>query len=286
MLLGRYLEAKARGRASEAIRSLMGLRPATARVLRGGEQLDVPVDDIVVGDLVVVRPGEKIAVDGEVVEGRSSVDEAMLTGESAWVEKGPGSAVFGATINNTGVLTFRATGVGADTMLSRIVTLVEEAQASRAPIQRLADVVSAYFVPAVVLTAATVFAVWLAFGPEPAHLYAMLTSVAVLIIACPCAMGLATPTAVMVGTGKGAEYGILFRSAEALERAHKVDVVVLDKTGTLTAGKPSVTDVVSRERGPRRAAESGRVGGGRLRAPAGCGDSRGRGRARPGPAII
>ena len=245
VLLGRYLEAKARGRASEAIRSLMGLRPATARVLRGGEQLDLPVDDIVVGDLVVVRPGEKIAVDGEVVEGRSSVDEAMLTGESAWVEKGPGSAVFGATINNTGVLTFRATGVGADTMLSRIVTLVEEAQASRAPIQRLADVVSAYFVPAVVLTAATVFAVWLAFGPEPAHLYAMLTSVAVLIIACPCAMGLATPTAVMVGTGKGAEYGILFRSAEALERAHKVDVVVLDKTGTLTAGKPSVTDVVA-----------------------------------------
>ena len=247
VLLGRYLEAKARGRASEAIRSLMGLQPATARVLRGGEQLDVPVDDIVVGDLVVVRPGEKIAVDGEVVEGRSTVDEAMLTGESAWVEKGPGSAVFGATLNNTGALTFRATGVGADTMLSRIVTLVEEAQASRAPIQRLADVVSAYFVPAVVLTAATVFAVWLAFGPEPAHLYAMLTSVAVLIIACPCAMGLATPTAVMVGTGKGAEYGILFRSAEALERAHKVDVVVLDKTGTLTAGKPSVTDVVSRE---------------------------------------
>ncbi len=247
VLLGRYLEAKARGRASEAIRSLMGLQPATARVYRGGEQLDVPVDDIVVGDLVVVRPGEKIAVDGEVVEGRSSVDEAMLTGESAWVEKGSGSAVFGATINNAGVLTFRATGVGADTMLSRIVTLVEEAQASRAPIQRLADVVSAYFVPAVVLTAATVFAVWLAFGPEPAHLYAMLTSVAVLIIACPCAMGLATPTAVMVGTGKGAEYGILFRSAEALERAHKVDVVVLDKTGTLTAGKPSVTDVVSRD---------------------------------------
>ena len=246
VLLGRYLEAKARGRASEAIRSLMGLQPATARVNRGGEQVDVPVDDIVVGDLVVVRPGEKIAVDGEVVEGRSSVDEAMLTGESAWVEKGPGSAVFGATLNNTGALTFRATGVGADTMLSRIVALVEEAQASRAPIQRLADVVSAYFVPAVVLTAATVFAVWLAFGPEPAHLYAMLTSVAVLIIACPCAMGLATPTAVMVGTGKGAEYGILFRSAEALERAHKVDVVVLDKTGTLTAGKPSVTDVVAR----------------------------------------
>ena len=249
VLLGRYLEAKARGRASEAIRALMGLQPATARVNRGGEQLDVPVDDIVVGDLVVVRPGEKIAVDGEVVEGRSSVDEAMLTGESAWVEKGPGSAVFGATLNNTGVLTFRATGVGADTMLSRIVALVEEAQASRAPIQRLADVVSAYFVPAVVLTAATVFAVWLAFGPDPAHLYAMLTSVAVLIIACPCAMGLATPTAVMVGTGKGAEYGILFRSAEALERAHKVDVVVLDKTGTLTAGKPSVTDVVARDVG-------------------------------------
>ena len=247
VLLGRYLEAKARGRASEAIRSLMGLQPATARVYRGGEQLDVPVDDIVVGDLVVVRPGEKIAVDGEVVEGRSSVDEAMLTGESAWVEKGPGSAVFGATLNNTGALTFRATGVGADTMLSRIVTLVEEAQASRAPIQRLADVVSAYFVPAVVLTAATVFAVWLAFGPDPAHLYAMLTSVAVLIIACPCAMGLATPTAVMVGTGKGAEYGILFRSAEALERAHKVDVVVLDKTGTLTEGLPAVTDVVSRD---------------------------------------
>ena len=245
VLLGRYMEAKARGRASEAIRSLMDLQPATARVTRGGEHVDVPVEEIEIGDLVLVRPGEKVAVDGEVVEGRSSVDEAMLTGESAWVEKGPGSAVYGATLNNTGALTFRATGVGADTMLARIVALVEEAQASRAPIQRLADVVSAYFVPAVVVTAAIVFAVWLVFGPAPAHLYAMLTTVAVLIIACPCAMGLATPTAVMVGTGKGAEHGILFRSAEALERAHKVDVVVLDKTGTLTAGKPSVTDVLS-----------------------------------------
>ena len=245
VLLGRYMEAKARGRASEAIRSLMDLQPATARVIRDGEHVDVPVEDIAVGDLVLVRPGEKVAVDGEVVEGRSSVDEAMLTGESAWVEKGPGSVVYGATLNNTGVLTFRATGVGADTMLARIVALVEEAQASRAPIQRLADVVSAYFVPTVVVTAALVFVVWLAFGPAPAHLYAMLTTVAVLIIACPCAMGLATPTAVMVGTGKGAEHGILFRSAEALERVHKVDVVVLDKTGTLTAGKPSVTDIAA-----------------------------------------
>ena len=244
VLLGRYLEARARGRASEAIRSLMDLQPATARVIRDGEHVDVPVEDIAVGDLVLVRPGEKVAVDGEVVEGRSSVDESMLTGESAWVEKGPGSAVYGATLNNTGVLTFRATGIGGDTMLARIVALVEEAQASRAPIQRLADLVSAYFVPAVVVTAALVFAVWLVFGPDPAHLYAMLTTVAVLIIACPCAMGLATPTAVMVGTGKGAEHGILFRSAEALERAHKVDVVVLDKTGTLTVGKPSVTDVL------------------------------------------
>ena len=245
VLLGRYMEAKARSRASDAIRSLMELQPPTARVLRNGEPVDVPVDEVAVGDLVIVRPGEKIAVDGEVVDGRSSVDESMLTGESAWVDKSPGDTVYGATLNNAGALTYRATGVGADTMLARIVALVEEAQASRAPIQRLADLVSAYFVPAVVLVAVGVFAVWLVLGPEPAHLYAMLTAVAVLIIACPCAMGLATPTAVMVGTGKGAEHGILFRSAESLERAHKVDVVALDKTGTLTAGRPSVTDVVA-----------------------------------------
>ncbi len=243
VLLGRYLEAKARSRASNAIRSLMELQAKTARVVRGGEQIDVSIDDLVVGDAVVVRPGEKIPVDGEVVEGHSSIDESMLTGESVPVEKSPGSAVYGATLNGTGSFTFRATKVGRDTMLSQIVSLVEEAQGSKAPIQRLADLISAYFVPTVTLASLGVFVLWLALGPAPSHVYAILTAVAVLIIACPCAMGLATPTAVMVGTGKGAEHGILFRSAEALERAHKIDAVVLDKTGTLTMGKPSVTDL-------------------------------------------
>ena len=245
VLVGRFLEARAKGRASNAIKALIGLQAKTARVVRDGEQVDVPLEDVVEGDIVVVRPGEKIATDGEMVDGVSWVDESMLTGESMPVEKRPGERVFGATINTTGSFTFRTTRIGRDTVLSQIITLVEEAQGSKAPIQRLADLIASYFVPVVIGVAAAVFAVWFVFGPEPTYVYSMLTAVAVLIIACPCAMGLATPTAIMVGTGKGAEQGILIRNAEALETAHKVRVVVLDKTGTLTTGKPVVTDVLT-----------------------------------------
>jgi Cu+-exporting ATPase len=244
VLLGRFLEARAKGRASNAIRSLMGLQAKSARVVRDGEQVDVPLEEVVKGDLVVVRPGEKVATDGELVDGLSWIDESMLTGESAPVEKRPGDGVIGATINTTGGFTYRATKVGRDSMLAQIVRLVEEAQGSKAPIQRLADLIASYFVPVVILVAAAVFGIWFVLGPEPTYLYAMLTAVAVLIIACPCAMGLATPTAIMVGTGKGAENGILIRNAEALETAHKVEVVVLDKTGTLTTGHPTLTDVL------------------------------------------
>ncbi len=243
VLLGRFFEARAKSRASNAIKALMGLQPKTARVSRDGEFVDIPIDDLVAGDVVLVRPGEKIPVDGELVDGVSAVDESMLTGESALVDKEVGSEVYGATINATGSFTFRATKVGRQTMLSNIIRLVEEAQGSKAPIQRLADMISSYFVPAVIGAAAVVFMIWLVLGPTPSYVTAILTSVAVLIIACPCAMGLATPTAIMVGTGKGAENGILIRSAEALERAHKTQVVVLDKTGTLTKGAPSVTDI-------------------------------------------
>ena len=245
VLLGRYLEARAKGRTSSAMRALMDLRPKTALVVRDGHELDMPVEDVVSGDVVLVKPGQRVAVDGEVVEGISWVDESMLTGESAPVEKSPGTLVYGAAVNTTGSFTFRATKTGKDTVLSQIIRLVEEAQGSKAPIQRLADVIAAYFVPAVIAVAAGVFAIWYVFGPEPTYVYAVLTAVAVLIIACPCAMGLATPTAIMVGTGKGAEHGILIRSAEALERAHKIQVVVLDKTGTLTTGKSTVTDIVA-----------------------------------------
>ena len=245
VLLGRYLEARAKSRASNAIRTLMGLQPSTARVVRDGSDVDVPSGDVLPEDLVLVRPGERVAVDGRVIEGSSWVDESMLTGESTPVEKSAGARVFGATLNTTGSFTFRATGVGKETVLSQIVRLVEEAQGSKAPVQRMADVVASYFVPVVIVAAAGAFGFWYLFGPSPAHVYAMLTAVAVLIIACPCALGLATPTAIMVGTGKGAELGILIRSAEALERAHKVQVVVLDKTGTLTTGEPAVTDIVT-----------------------------------------
>jgi Cu+-exporting ATPase len=244
ILLGRYLEAKAKGRTSEAIRRLVGLQARTARVVRDGTEADVPVEDVAVGDTVVVRPGEKIPVDGIVLEGFSTVDESMITGESMPVEKAAGSEVIGATINRTGTFRFRATRVGRDTALAQIIRLVEEAQGSKAPIQRLADRVAAYFVPAVIAIALVTAAVWLAFGPQPALTYALLNFVAVLIIACPCALGLATPTAIMVGTGRGAEAGILIRGGEALETAHKITAVVLDKTGTLTRGQPSVTDVV------------------------------------------
>jgi Cu+-exporting ATPase len=252
--LGKYLEARAKGRTSEAIKKLMGLRARTAHVFREGAELEVLADDVHVGDMVIVRPGEKLPVDGVVVEGRSTVDESMLTGESLPVAKGPGDPVVGATINKQGLLKFEATRVGRETALAQIIRLVEEAQGSKAPIQKLADQVSAVFVPAVIAIAAITFLGWYFLGPvyfpnssESAFTIAMINAVAVLVVACPCAMGLATPTAVMVGTGKGAEIGILFRSSEALERAGRVTVIALDKTGTITRGQPAVTDVVVRD---------------------------------------
>ena len=251
--VGKFLEARAKGRTSEAIKKLMGLRAKTARVVRDGAEIEIPADDVVVGDVVVVKPGEKIPVDGVVVEGRSSVDESMITGESLPAEKGPGDAVVGATLNKLGRLKFEATKVGKETALSQIIRLVEEAQGSKAPIQKLADQVSSIFVPAVILIAAATFLVWYFLIPispgAELNLFtrALINMVAVLVIACPCAMGLATPTAVMVGTGKGAEMGILFKSSEALERAGRLTTVVLDKTGTITKGQPAVTDVVVSE---------------------------------------
>ena len=246
--LGKFLEARAKGRTSEAIKKLMGLRAKTARVVRSGLETEVPVDEVLVGDVVLVRPGEKIPVDGSVIEGRSAVDESMLTGESLPVEKGPGDPVIGATLNKLGILKFEATKVGKETALAQIVRLVEEAQGSKAPIQKLADQVSAIFVPVVLAIAAITFLAWYFLVPETwgggDFTTALINMVAVLVIACPCAMGLATPTAVMVGTGKGAELGILFRNSEALERAGNVSVVVLDKTGTITKGQPAVTDTV------------------------------------------
>jgi Cu+-exporting ATPase len=244
ILLGRFLEARARSHTSDAIRRLINLAPRTARIVRDGAELDVPVAEVRVGDLVRVRPGETIAVDGVVTEGASGADESMITGESLPVAKHADDLVVGGTLNTTGTLTFRATRVGADTVLAKIIRLVSEAQGSRAPIQRLADVVTGYFVPAVLGLASLTFVVWFFFGPAPAFNLALLNTVAVLIIACPCALGLATPTSIMVGTGKGAEAGILFRNAEALERLGSVKAVVIDKTGTLTEGKPRVTDIV------------------------------------------
>jgi len=246
ILLGRLLEARAKGRTNEAIKKLAGLQAKTARVMRDGEEVDVPVENVEIGDFVVVRPGEKIAVDGLVLSGESAVDESMITGESIPVTKREGDEVIGATINTSGAFRFEATKVGEDTALHQIMRMVEEAQGSKAPIQRLADQISAVFVPAVIGVAAVTFLVWLLFGPEPALTFALLNTVAVLIIACPCAMGLATPTSIMVGTGKGAEAGILIKGGEALEGAHKLDTVVLDKTGTLTKGRPELTDVVTR----------------------------------------
>ena len=250
ILLGRVLEAAARGRTSEAIKRLMGLRAKTARVVRDGVEQDIPLDAVQVGDLVVVRPGEKIPVDGTVQDGASTVDESMLTGESLPVEKRPGDPVVGATLNRTGTFRFVATKVGAETVLAQIIRLVEAAQGSKAPIQRLADTVASIFVPTVFGIALLTFVIWWVFGPAPSSLFAMLNFVAVLIIACPCALGLATPTAMMVGTGKGAELGILIRSGESLETANRLDTVIFDKTGTLTAGKPVVTDVVMLEQYP------------------------------------
>jgi Cu+-exporting ATPase len=244
ILFGRMLEARAKGKTSDAIRRLMGLRPRTARVAGPAGEREVPIDEVRPGDILVVRPGEKIPVDGVVVEGRSSIDESMITGESLPVDKGPGQEVVGATLNKWGSFRFRAVRVGEDTALARIIRLVEEAQGSKAPIQRLADAIASRFVPAVIVIAVLTFLVWALFGPAPRLVFALLNFVAVLIIACPCAMGLATPTAIMVGTGRGAEHGILIRSGESLETVHKVDTFVFDKTGTLTNGRPEVTDVV------------------------------------------
>ena len=245
ILLGRYFEAKAKAGTSEAIKKLIGLQAKTARVLRAGQEIDLSINEVVIGDIIRVRPGEKIPVDGIIVEGESSIDESMVTGESMPVEKISGDTVVGATINKTGTFTFRATKIGQETMLAQIIKLVQEAQGSKAPIQRLADMISSYFVPVVIMLAFLTFAVWYVFGPAPTLLFALLNTVAVLIIACPCAMGLATPTAIMVGTGKGAEHGILIKDAESLETAHKIKTIIFDKTGTLTKGKPEVTDITA-----------------------------------------
>ncbi|QQG43575.1 MAG: copper-translocating P-type ATPase [Candidatus Daviesbacteria bacterium] len=247
ILLGRYFEAKAKAGTSEAIKKLIGLQARTARVLVDGVEKDIPIERVVVGNVIRVRPGEKIPVDGQILEGESSIDESMVTGESIPVDKTKEDTVIGATLNKTGTFLYKATKVGADTMLSQIIKLVQEAQASKAPIQRLADLISSYFVPIVIMLAIATFVVWYVFGPNPAFAFAMLNMVAVLIIACPCAMGLATPTAIMVGTGKGAEHGILIKDAQNLQTAHKINTVIFDKTGTLTKGKPEVTDVVSTE---------------------------------------
>ncbi len=246
VLLGQVLELRARGRTSAAIRQLLGMAPKSARLVRNGDEVDVPISSVQIGDVLRVRPGEKIPVDGVVIEGRSSVDESMVSGEPIPVEKEAGSRVTAATINGNGSLTIRAERVGNDTLLAQIVRMVSEAQRTRAPIQRLADVIAAWFVPAVVVVAVTAFVAWSMWGPEPRLAYAFLSAVAVLIIACPCALGLATPMAIMVGTGRGASAGVLIKNAEALERLEKVDTLVVDKTGTLTEGKPTLTRVIAR----------------------------------------
>jgi Cu+-exporting ATPase len=253
--LGKFLEARAKGRTSEAIKKLMGLQPKTARVLRPDPsgravEVDIPISQVEVGDVVIVRPGERVPVDGIIIEGHSSVDESMITGESMPVEKGPGDKVVGATINKSGLLRFEATQVGKNTVLAQIIRLVEEAQGSKAPIQRLADQVSAVFVPVVIAIGLLTFLGWYFVG-QAGFTRAMINMVAVLVIACPCALGLATPTAIMVGTGKGAEYGVLFKSSESLERTGSLQIIALDKTGTITKGEPEVTDVVSSDLGLR-----------------------------------
>ncbi|NLU16031.1 MAG: copper-translocating P-type ATPase [Serratia liquefaciens] len=247
ILLGRTLEARAKGRTSQAIKRLVGLQAKTARVERNGETLEIPLDQVTTGDVVFVRPGEKIPVDGQVVEGASYVDESMITGEPVPVSKGIGAEVVGGTINKTGAFSFRVTKVGANTVLAQIIRLVEEAQGSKLPIQALVDKVTLWFVPAVMAAAALTFLIWLLFGPTPALTFALVNAVAVLIIACPCAMGLATPTSIMVGTGRAAELGVLFRKGEALQALRDVSVIALDKTGTLTKGRPELTDLVPAE---------------------------------------
>ena len=246
VLIGQVLELRAREKTGSAIRALLNLAPKTARRIRDdGSDEEVPLEHIRVGDRLHVRPGEAVPVDGVVIEGRSALDESMVTGESMPVEKAPGAEAIGGTINGTGSLVMRAEKVGADTMLARIVHMVAQAQRSRAPIQRLADTVSAWFVPAVIIVAIAAFVAWIIFGPPPAFAYALVAAVSVLIIACPCALGLATPMSIMVGIGKGATTGVLIKNAEALERLEKIDTLVVDKTGTLTEGKPSVAAVVA-----------------------------------------
>lgn len=244
ILLGRLLELYARGRTSDAIRRLIGLQAKTARVIRDGREVDVPIEDVDVNDVIVVRPGEKIATDGVVIDGHSFVDESMISGEAIPVEKGIGDSVTGATINGSGSFQFRATRVGKDTALAQIIKLVEEAQGSKAPVQRLADVIAGYFVPTVIVLSIITFFIWYAFDPQHVFSTALIRFISVLIVACPCALGLATPTAVMVGTGKGAEIGVLIKSGEVLETACKVDIIVFDKTGTITEGRPKVTDIL------------------------------------------
>lgn len=247
ILTGRLLEARASGRTGDAIRKLMSLQAKTARVERDGATIDISPDDLVMGDIVVIRPGERLAVDGEVVEGSSYVDESMISGEPVPVEKKIGATVVGGTINKTGAFKFKATKVGADTMLSQIIRMVEEAQGSKLPIQLLVDRVTALFVPVVIAIAVLTFIVWAIFGPEPAYTFALVNAVAVLIIACPCAMGLATPTSIMVGTGRAAELGVLFRKGQALQELRSAEIVVVDKTGTVTKGRPELTDLVVAE---------------------------------------
>src|SRR3989344_3098283 len=245
ILLGKYLETLMKGRASEAIKKLVGLQPKTAKVLKDGKEIEMPVNDVRVGDLIVVRPGEKVPVDGKITEGESEVDESMVTGESMPVHKTIGGAVIGSTVNKFGTFTFEATKIGKDTVLSQIIKMVEEAQGSKAPIQRLADLISSYFVPIVIGIAVMVFGVWFFFGPAPAFNFALINFVAVLIIACPCALGLATPMAIMISSGSAATKGILVKDAASLEIANKIDTVILDKTGTLTQGKPQLTDIIA-----------------------------------------
>jgi P-type Cu+ transporter len=244
VVLGQALELRAKGQSSTAIKKLLGLQAKTARVIRDGKEMDLPVEEVLVGDVIQVRPGEKVPVDGVIVEGSSAVDESMLTGESMPASKKMGDEVIGATINKTGAFKFRATKIGKDTALAQIVKMVQDAQNSKAPIARLADTISGYFVPVVMILAVWTFVAWFVIGPQPSLVYALVTSVTVLIIACPCALGLATPMSLMVGIGKGAENGILIRSGEALQTARAIQIVVLDKTGTITKGKPELTDVV------------------------------------------
>src|SRR3989338_6349761 len=251
ILLGKYFEVLMKGRASEAIKKLIGLQPQTANILRDGKEIEVPVRDVQVGDAIVVRPGEKIPVDGKILEGESEIDESMITGESMPVHKKVGGAVIGSTINKFGAFTFKATKIGKDTVLSHIIKMVEDAQGSKAPIQRLADVVSSYFVPAVFVIAIITFVVWFFFGPIPSFTFALVNFVAVLIIACPCALGLATPMAIMVASGNAAGKGILVKDAASLEIANKINTVILDKTGTLTQGKPQLTDIIAFDNGNR-----------------------------------